>query len=77
MLRLTLRDARGRSGGVPIEALVYDAGGHGEYQELHQVFFSAGALYLLVWDVSKPASELKIAELCLAELSRQAVPSKL
>ena len=26
--------------------VAYDAGGHGEYQELHQAFFSAGALYL-------------------------------
>ena len=49
--------------------VAYDAGGHGEYQELHQAFFSAGALYLLLWDASKPPPT---AELCRWATSIQA-----
>ena len=32
--------------------LVYDAGGHDEYQEMHQSFLSDHTLYLLVWNVA-------------------------
>eukprot|EP01050_Picozoa_sp_SAG11_P004316 SAG11_NODE_273_length_11315_cov_38.599412_5_plen_1009_part_00 len=49
--------------GVPIELVVYDAGGHGEYQELMQAFFSSDALYLLFWDISKPLLQPIAAEL--------------
>ena len=35
--------------------VVYDAGGHAEYQRMLRPFFSSGALYLLLWDGSAAA----------------------
>jgi hypothetical protein len=62
--RLLLADPLGRMGGdAPVVLVSYDAGGHGEYQELHQAFFSTG-IYLLLWDVSKSLSKQLIGELC-------------
>ena len=37
------------------EFVVYDAGGHAEYQRMLRPFFSSGALYLLLWDGSEEA----------------------
>lgn len=50
--RLTLTDPAGR---VPfIYFLVYDAGGHDEYQEeMHQIFVTSDTLYLLIWNLAK------------------------
>ena len=49
---LVLHDGRARDGGVA-RGKAYDAGGHDEYREMLQAFFSVGALYLLLFDVSK------------------------
>eukprot|EP01049_Picozoa_sp_SAG25_P005687 SAG25_NODE_396_length_8539_cov_5.889336_3_plen_1378_part_01 len=47
---LVLRDPRAPGG---IRFLCYDAGGHDEYQEMHQMFLSPNTLYLLVWNVAR------------------------
>eukprot|EP01052_Picozoa_sp_SAG31_P053171 SAG31_NODE_13495_length_865_cov_1.148825_1_plen_278_part_01 len=49
--RVVLEDPRAPDG---VSFLVYDAGGHDEYQEMHQPFVTQGALYLLLWDISRP-----------------------
>ena len=69
--RLVLPDLTGQ-GRADVTFVVYDAGGHGEYQELHQPFFSTGAVYLLVWDVSNPLLQPIVAELCRWVTSIQA-----
>eukprot|EP01050_Picozoa_sp_SAG11_P014944 SAG11_NODE_1890_length_4110_cov_3.484418_2_plen_1196_part_00 len=69
--RFTLPDPTSK-GRAALHLVVYDAGGHGEYQELHQAFFSCGALYLLLWDVSKPLLKPIVAELCRWATSIQA-----
>ena len=52
--RLALRDPAGRTpAGQPVVFVTYDAGGHGEYQEMHQPFFAGGgALFVVMWDAS-------------------------
>ena len=40
-----------------INLVVYDAGGHSEYQEMQQVFVTPNTLYLLLWNVSKQPLE--------------------
>eukprot|EP01047_Picozoa_sp_COSAG01_P015044 COSAG01_NODE_745_length_13872_cov_40.816525_7_plen_3569_part_00 len=52
--RWKVTDTEMRSQGHLIEVVVYDCGGHSEYQDMLQPFFSDGALYLLAWDLSKP-----------------------
>jgi GTPase SAR1 family protein len=49
---LVLHDPRVPGG---IRFLCYDAGGHGEYQEMHGIFLSPNTLYLLVWNVALAA----------------------
>eukprot|EP01050_Picozoa_sp_SAG11_P000376 SAG11_NODE_11_length_27870_cov_16.327428_3_plen_1940_part_00 len=49
--RVVLEDPRAPDG---VSFLVYDAGGHDEYQEMHQPFVTQGTLYVLVWDISRP-----------------------
>jgi GTPase SAR1 family protein len=46
-----LRDPSGRA--TRVVFLVYDAGGHDEYQEMHQIFVTGDTLYLLVWNLAK------------------------
>ena len=43
--------------GGGIVFLAYDAGGHDEYQEMLQSFFTPDTLYILVWNVALPDSE--------------------
>lgn len=50
---LVLHDSRARDG-EPLRAAAYDAGGHPQYQELLQICLTAGALYLLLFDVARP-----------------------
>ena len=51
--RLVLEDSRTPDG---VRFLIYDAGGHDEYQEMHQPFVTKDTLYLLLWDMSHPRS---------------------
>ena len=54
--RVVLPDPQGRApGGVVL--VVYDAGGHDEYQEMQQVFVTPNTLYLLLWDLAKRPAE--------------------
>lgn len=49
---VVLHDPQGRApSGIVL--VVYDAGGHEEYQEIQQVFVTPDALNLLLWDLSK------------------------
>ena len=52
---IELRDPRAVGGGIVF--LAYDAGGHDEYQEMLQSFFTPDTLYILVWNVALPDSE--------------------
>eukprot|EP01051_Picozoa_sp_SAG22_P005276 SAG22_NODE_307_length_12666_cov_761.250259_10_plen_1050_part_00 len=49
--RLVLEDPRALEG---VRFLIYDAGGHDGYQEMHQPFVTEKTLYVIVWDVSYP-----------------------
>ena len=46
-----------RAVGSRIIFLAYDAGGHDEYQEMLQCFFTPDTLYILVWNIALPDSE--------------------
>ena len=48
---ITLTDPRAKG---KVCFVVYDAGGHDEYQEMHQTFLSQATLYILVWNVAMP-----------------------
>eukprot|EP01047_Picozoa_sp_COSAG01_P057490 COSAG01_NODE_6651_length_3557_cov_2.387702_1_plen_1094_part_10 len=58
--RLELRDAR--AGRYVVIFLIYDAGGHDEYQEMHQTFLSHNTLYILVWNVAMDSSDHQLEE---------------
>jgi hypothetical protein len=53
---VVLPDPQGRAP-HGIVLVVYDAGGHDEYQEMQQVFVTPGALYFLLWNVAKRPAE--------------------
>ena len=42
--------------------LTYDAGGHDEYQEMHQTFLSHNTLYILVWNVALESDDHQLEE---------------
>ena len=42
--------------------LTYDAGGHDEYQEMHQTFLSQNTLYILVWNVALASEAHRLEE---------------
>ena len=54
---LILQDMRARGTGE-VSVRAFDAGGHDEYQQMLQPFFSVDALYLMLCDVSKPSLPL-------------------
>eukprot|EP01047_Picozoa_sp_COSAG01_P032118 COSAG01_NODE_2307_length_7944_cov_31.370045_6_plen_1082_part_00 len=58
--RLELRDAR--AGRYVVIFLTYDAGGHDEYQEMHQTFLSHNTLYILVWNVALESEDHQLEE---------------
>jgi GTPase SAR1 family protein len=58
--RLELRDAR--AGRYTVIFLTYDAGGHDEYQEMHQTFLSHNTLYILVWNVALESDDHQLEE---------------
>ena len=52
---LQLDDHRRRThNGLKLRFSCYDAGGHDEYADVHNLFFSLDALYMLLCDLSKP-----------------------
>ena len=51
-LNVVLPDPQGRAP-RGIVLIVYDAGGHDEYQEMQQVFVTTDTLYILLWNVAK------------------------
>ena len=51
--RLVLLDESARAPNG-VEFIVYDAGGHDEYQEMHQCFLTKDTTYVLVDDISRP-----------------------
>jgi len=51
---LVLADPRAPSG---VRFLAYDAGGHDEYQEMHQSFLTGDTLYALLWDISRSVQD--------------------
>ena len=53
---VALPDPQGRAP-HDILLIVYDAGGHDEYQEMQQVFVTPDALNFLVWDLAKRPAE--------------------
>ena len=53
---VALPDPQGRAP-HGILLIVYDAGGHDEYQEMQQVFVTPDALNFLVWDLAKRPAE--------------------
>jgi hypothetical protein len=53
---VVLPDPQGRAP-HGIILVVYDAGGHDEYQEMQQVFVTPGGLCVLMWNVAKRAEE--------------------
>ena len=54
--RLVLTDPSGRAvGGIVF--LAYDAGGHDEYMEIHQTFFTENTLFVLVWNLAPRPAE--------------------
>ena len=53
--RQMLPDSRGRARRGMF--VVYDVGGHDEYQEMRQVFVTPNTLYLLLWNVAKQPAE--------------------
>jgi hypothetical protein len=54
--QVVLPDPQGRAP-HGILLIVYDAGGHDEYQEMQQVFVTPDALNFLVWDLAKRPAE--------------------
>ena len=54
--RVMLPDPQGRAR-RGILLVVYDVGGHDEYQEMQQVFVTPNTLYLLLWNVAKQPAE--------------------
>eukprot|EP01043_Picozoa_sp_COSAG02_P060394 COSAG02_NODE_7882_length_2804_cov_19.389279_1_plen_616_part_00 len=54
--QVVLPDPRGRAP-RGIVLIVYDAGGHDEYQEMQQVFVTTDTLYILLWNVAKRPRE--------------------
>ena len=50
--QVVLPDPQGRAP-RGIVLVVYDAGGHDEYQEMQQVFVTTDTLYILLWNVAK------------------------
>ena len=58
--RLELRDAR--AGRYIVIFVIYDAGGHDEYQEMHQTFLSHNTLYILVWNVALESEDHQLEE---------------
>ena len=50
--QVVLPDPQGRAP-RGIMLVVYDAGGHDEYQEMQQVFVTSDTLYILLWNVAK------------------------
>jgi hypothetical protein len=54
--QVVLPDPQGRAP-RGIVLIVYDAGGHDEYQEMQQVFVTTDTLYILLWNVAKRPAE--------------------
>ena len=56
--------------------LAYDAGGHDEYMEIHQTFFTDNTLFLLVWNLApRPADGQDMAALT-AQMAEELVASR-
>jgi hypothetical protein len=53
---VALPDPQGRAP-HGILLIVYDAGGHDEYQEMQQVFVTTDTLYILLWNLAKRPAE--------------------
>eukprot|EP01045_Picozoa_sp_COSAG04_P012313 COSAG04_NODE_824_length_10051_cov_4.830687_2_plen_1826_part_00 len=60
--KLTLRDPAGRAPNG-IEFIAYDAGGHDEYMEIHQIFVTSDTLFLLLWNLKKEITPQMVEEL--------------
>eukprot|EP01047_Picozoa_sp_COSAG01_P050995 COSAG01_NODE_5210_length_4407_cov_569.201021_1_plen_1354_part_01 len=56
LLRLSDHRRRTRNG-LQLQFSCYDAGGHDEYADIHNLFFSLDSLYALLCDLSKPRPE--------------------
>jgi hypothetical protein len=54
--QVVLPDPQGRAP-RGILLIVYDAGGHDEYQEMQQVFVTTDTLYILLWNLAKRPAE--------------------
>jgi len=64
-----------RAGKHAVIFLVYDAGGHDEYQEMHQSFLSDHTLYLLIWNVALPNdAEMQETQAAWASLIQTCAP---
>ena len=71
--RIELYDPR--AGKHVVVFLAYDAGGHVEYQEMHQSFFSDHTLYILVWNVALTNDvEMQEAQAAWASLIQTCAP---
>eukprot|EP00002_Diphylleia_rotans_P024249 TRINITY_DN4779_c0_g1_i1.p1 TRINITY_DN4779_c0_g1~~TRINITY_DN4779_c0_g1_i1.p1 ORF type:complete len:1654 (+),score=328.51 TRINITY_DN4779_c0_g1_i1:45-5006(+) len=46
----------------PVTAMFWDCGGNEEFQITHPFFYSAGAIYLIVWDMSLGAQASRVDE---------------
>eukprot|EP01047_Picozoa_sp_COSAG01_P043258 COSAG01_NODE_3831_length_5651_cov_4.363112_2_plen_1509_part_00 len=69
--RLVLSDPRAPGCGVTL--LTYDAGGHDEYQNMHQSFLTRDSLYGMVSDVSRPRSDEPNPEAVTREMEAKLV----